>query len=814
MPFGFHDVPDWMFWENQGAAVAVAELGGGGAGDLVVFLIDNPAEQNRGLYRVGRALDAGGAVTGGWSDWAEVPDWFSWDNQGGGIAVLDRGATRDLVVLMVDNAPEENRGLYRVGRGLNADGSVTGGWSPWRDVPGWTFWENAGAGVAVADLGGGGADLVVFTIDNPVGQNKGLYRIGHGLDADGVVTGGWSDWVQVPDWFSWENQGGGIAVLDRGATRDLVVFAVDNPAGQNQAFYRVAADVDEDGDPAAGWSPWRGVPNWFSWENQGAGIAASTFGGPPTLTVLMVDAPQGANAGLYTRLPLDEDPLTQGRWEQLPYTSQVLAIHAATLPGGKVMFFAGSGNSQVRDASPIYGDVAKGIYTSVVWDPTAPAAGGGNFAHPATLRGPDGKPFDFFCGGDTFLPDGTLLSAGGNLAYPGNGHGNLGRPDCLGFDPVGGQWRNLGRMHHGRWYPTLLPLEDGRVLAVSGLNDTDGTLNRTFEVYDPATDAWHELPVPEGGLFFGMPLYAHLFLLRDGRILFTGGRMDDPSPQGPVTLDLATDPVTITGVPGLDDPATRNQSASVLLPPAQEQRVMIIGGGPGDASNATGSTSVIDMTEPDPRFQPGAPMSLPRMHLNAVLLPDRTVFVSGGALAREEAVAARLESEIYDPATGTWRIAAAATVRRMYHSVALLLPDGRVVAAGGNPPPYGHQVPWVPPDENEELRLEVYSPPYLFSGARPTLSAVPTEWARGQQVEIRTPHAGDIRWLSLIRPGATTHAFDNSQRLIDVPISQQGAGVVRAAVPVEPTLAPPGWYMLFLVDTAGVPSVASWVHLL
>ena len=160
----------------------------------------------------------------------------------------------------------------------------------------------------MADLGDGGADLVVFTVDNPVGQNRGLYRVGHGLNGDGVVTGGWSDWQDVPDWFSWENQGGGVAVVDRGATRDLVVFAVDNPPGPNQAFYRVAANIDVKGHPAGGWSPWRGVPNWFSWENQGAGVAVSTVGGVPTLTVLMVDAPPGQNAGLYYPAPARRGP--------------------------------------------------------------------------------------------------------------------------------------------------------------------------------------------------------------------------------------------------------------------------------------------------------------------------------------------------------------------------------------------------------------------------------------------------------------------------------------------------------------------------
>jgi hypothetical protein len=310
-----------------------------------------------------------------------------------------------------------------------------------------------------------------------------------------------------------------------------------------------------------------------------------------------------------------------------------------------------------------------------------------------------------------------------------------------------------------------------------------------------------------------MPLYAHLFLLRNGLVFFSGGRMDDPNPQGPVLMDLTTNPVTITGVPGLGDPATRDQSASVLLPPAQDQRVMILGGGPADASNATGSTAIVDLTAPGPAYAPAAPMSLPRMHLNAVLLPDHTVFVSGGALSREDRTVARLQSEIYDPAANTWRIGATATVVRMYHSIALLLPNGRVVTAGGNPPPYGHHVPWEPPDPNEEMRLEVYSPPYLFAGPRPVISAAPAEWKYGQDITISSPQAGNIKWASIIRPGVTTHSFDNSQRLVDLVISAQAGGQISAATPPDATLAPPGWYMLFLIDRTGVPSVATWIHL-
>ncbi|MFD3929577.1 galactose oxidase-like domain-containing protein, partial [Streptomyces sp. NPDC058614] len=675
---------------------------------------------------------------------------------------------------------------------------------------------NQGAGIAITDLNANGKpDLIVFTIDNPPGQNRGIYRVGHDLDEQGNITGEWGPWLDIPDWFSWENQGAGIAITDLNANGkpDLIVFTIDNPPGQNQALYRFAFDVGPTGVPAQGengWSTWLGVPNWFSWENEGAASAVAEIGGAPQLLVVMVDAPPGQNAGFSTVLPLRDDPAVRGSWQVLPFNSQVLAIHAALLHTGQVVFFSGSGNSQVRAASPDWGSMAKGVWTSVIWDPAAPL--GGNFFHPETRFGPDGKPFDFFCGGDTLLADGSLLSAGGNLVYPGDGHGNVGRADCLALDPVTRQWQPRARMAHGRWYPTLLTLDDGKVLAVSGLNETDGTLNRTIELYDPVVDSWRQLPLPGEDQLTGMPLYAHLFLTTGGRVFFSGGRMDDESPQGPCLLDLGTQPMGVTPVPGLQDPASRNQSASVLLPPAQEQKVMLIAGGPEDVSNATGSTAIADLSVPNPQYRPAAQISLPRMHLNAVLLPDRTVFVSGGALKRESHTVPRLQSEIYDPATDTWRIGATATIPRLYHSVALLLPDGRVVTTCGNPPPYGAQVHWED-SPNEELRLEVYSPPYLFAGPRPVITEAAEEWAYGQEVTVSTPQAGQILWASLIRGGSTTHAFDNSQRLVDLPITRQGNGQIDLAVTKDPDIAPPGWYMLFLTDDNKVPSTAHWIHL-
>jgi hypothetical protein len=358
--------------------------------------------------------------------------------------------------------------------------------------------------------------------------------------------------------------------------------------------------------------------------------------------------------GVYTTVRLTEDPAIHGAWELLDYNSQVLAIHAATLHTGKVLFFAGSGNNVARAAAPNFGDVAAGLFTSVVWDPSVPSPGG--FSHPATIKRDDGKPFDFFCGGDTFLADGRILSAGGNLSY--NNGNNLGQHEVAIFDPGTEQWSKTASMQHGRWYPQLLTLPDGRILTVSGKNETDGNLNPGFEIYDPATGTWGHLHPPQDPNFGGLPFYAHLFLMNDGRVFFSGGRMDDDRQQPAGILDLQRDPVGFQRASSIEDPTFRNQSSSVLLPPAQEQRVMIIGGGPvDDVTSATGLTETVDLLEANPAFQLSMPLSLPRMHLNAVLLPDRTVFVSGGDPPRAGRSTAGRAASVGDLRAGNQHVA-------------------------------------------------------------------------------------------------------------------------------------------------------------
>jgi hypothetical protein len=505
----------------------------------------------------------------------------------------------------------------------------------------------------------------------------------------------------------------------------------------------------------------------------------------------------------------------------------VLPIHAALLRTGKVMFFAGSGNNVFRHLSPDFGNEADQIFTSVVWDFAT-----NSFDHPPTFRRPDNSVVDFFCGGHSALPDGRIVVAGGSDKYDkivvngqmqnAPGHGFTGTRDTIVFDPVAEQWIAGRPMQRGRWYPTLVTLSDGRVIAASGLDDQavePSVFNGTLEINaDPQNANWAKIRD------FNLPLYPHLFLLRDGRIFYTGGKMDTDGFLDPFIFD-PLNPTNAIGVGGLVDADRCNQCASVLLPPAQSQKVMILGGGPDDETETTDRVQIVDLSAANPQYGPRKRLNFDRMHVNAVLLPDRTVLATGGGGTREasaikgqidpQPVRERLVAEIFNPDTEAWRSVASATVARLYHSVALLLPDGRVVAAGGNPDK-GSQVNWLPPDPLEEMRLELYSPPYMFKGARPAITDIPAEIVYGQQIVIKTTQASNIKWVSLIRPGLTTHSFNCEQRLIDVPFdlpaqpSQLNATIPSAA---DRSVATRGWYMLFLTNNNNVPSVARWVHL-
>ncbi|MFI6865971.1 galactose oxidase-like domain-containing protein [Nocardia sp. NPDC050406] len=771
----FVPVPDWFAAENQDCGVAVGDIDGDGAPDVVVLMVDDPQGQNAGLYRVGLGFATDGSVRE-WGPWQTVPEWFGWANQGAGIAVADLTGSGqlDLVVFVVDNPPGQNQGYFRVGRDLATDGTVTGGWTPWVPVPDWFGWENQGADICLTRIDGQDV-LVVLTVDNPPGANSGQFRLAKGFSAEGAVAE-WTPWVAVPDWYGWENQGAGItaADLDGDGKPELVVFAVDNPGGANAGVYTIGWGLDGTGHALDGWSGWTVLP-WGFTENQGAATALVDFGGAaPELVVCVIDAPEGVNAGYLQVLELETDLLHaahMGLWRVLDFGTEINPVHAALLHTGDVLFFAGSGNDADRHAAR--------EFRTRVWHYPNPG-----MAAPET-------PIDLFCVGQAFLPDGRLLAAGGTERYD----PFYGLRDALVFDPAALTWNRLPDMTFGRWYPSLVTLPNGNVVAVSGLG-ADNFLSVVPELFDTATETWSQLPVPGP-----IPMYGHLVLLADGRLLYTGGQYGGNNGMRPCLWDPATG--AVTEVAGLTDPGSRNQAASVLLPPAQDQKVLILGGGGFDMHSpapALADARVVDTTTAQPTYEPVQPMDHARMHLSAVLLPDRTVLATGGSGMEEMAHAAPPHAEIFTPATNTWMHTAPSRIPRLYHSVALLTPDAKVVTAGSNPA-----------RKTEELRIEIYWPPYLFQGPRPALT-LSTDTATYGGTIIATTDT-PVREANLLRPSACTHSSDNEQRLIDVEFTSAPPNSLTLTMPANPALAPPGWYLLFVVDGNGIPSTGQWLRL-
>lgn len=771
----FVAVPDWFAWENQDCGIAVGDLDGDGTPDVVVLMVDNPQGQNAGQYRVGSGF-AGDGSAREWGPWQTVPEWFGWENQGAGIALgdLSGNGQLDLVVFVVDNPAEQNQGYYRIGRDLAPDGTVTGGWTPWLTVPDWFGWENQGADICLTTIDGQ-ATLVVLTVDNPPGPNSGQFRLGKGLGADGAVAA-WTPWVAVPDWYGWENQGAGIAAadLDGDGRPELVVFAVDNPRGANSGVYTIGWGLDGSGHALDGWSGWTKTP-WDHLENQGAATTLVSFdGAEPELVVCAIDAPEGRNTGYVQVLELETDLMHaahMGVWRVLDFDTEINPVHAALLNTGDVLFFAGSGNDPDRhDAHE---------FRTRVW----------HYPNPG-LDAPE-TPIDLFCVGQAFLPDGRLLAAGGTGRYD----PFYGLPDALVFDPATLVWNRVPDMAFGRWYPSLATLPDGSVVAVSGLG-ADNFLSVVPELFDAATQTWSALPVPGP-----IPMYGHLILLVDGRLFYTGGQYGGNNGMRPSMWDPLTG--ATTEVTGLSDPGSRNQSASVLLPPAQDQRVLILGGGGFDMHSpapALADARIVDTTVANPVYEAVPPMDHARMHLSAVLLADRTVLATGGSGMEEMAHAAPAHAEIFDPATGMWMHTGPCRIPRLYHSVALLTPDGKVITAGSNPA-----------RKTEELRIEMFWPPYLFRGPRPALELAAESATYGSTVTatIDTP----VREASLMHPSACTHSCDNEQRLIDLEFSTPTAGSLALTMPTNPALAPPGWYLVLVVDENGVPSPGQWLRL-
>jgi hypothetical protein len=458
---------------------------------------------------------------------------------------------------------------------------------------------------------------------------------------------------------------------------------------------------------------------------------------------------------------------TQGQWRTLPTEAPINPVHVAVMNNGEVLIVAGSGNVATETN-----------FQAAVWDPLSQT-----FQTQSTA-------WDMFCNAMVVLHDGRVFINGGNLQYD----PFFGEPRNAVFDPVTHLFTDVQNMAHGRWYPTTTTLGDGRVMTFSGLLETGGT-NSTVEIYTVGAGWSQEYPAG-----WTPPLYPRMHLSTDGRVFYAGSGRGSRF-FNPVT-NAWTAVVATTNYTG-----TRGYGTSVLLPltPANgyRPRVMILGGGhPG-----TATTEIIDLSAPTPAWQYGPPMSQPRIQMSATILPNGKVLAVGGSTNNEDALTASLNADLYDPNTNTFSSAGANLYPRLYHSASVLLPDASVMLIGGNPQRGSY-----------EKRLEIYSPAYLFdaSGApasRPTVTDVtPGPLGYGATFQVQTPNAGQIASIVLVRPGAATHAFDMEQRLVGLSYTV-GDGVLNVTAPPNGNIAPPGYYMLFVLDTAGVPSVARFVRL-
>lgn len=495
------------------------------------------------------------------------------------------------------------------------------------------------------------------------------------------------------------------------------------------------------------------------------------------------------------------DPARHGRCD-IAYDTGTVAIHAALVRPGAVAVW-GYGDHDVATGQSHVLDLSTG-----------------------QVQAPP-ESHHLFCSGHAFAPDGSVVVTGGH-------HFDVKGVHRL--DPDGPAWSHVADMAQGRWYPTTTALADGRVMAISGSSlggplGPDSPANNTIEVF-----AFAAGPGPSGPLSGGTPgpsgppvdlpspwslafpaqlptidLYPFVFLLPDGRLFVHARHVTrlydlDNNSWGPEVA--AVWPVSRT-YPG--------QGSAVLLalePPDYQARVLVMGGAGVNPEVITQTTpavataEILDLSGTDPAWRETQPMTHARVLADATLLPDGTVVVTGGSASGRSDVAREpvLPIERFDPATETWEPMCELAVPRLYHSTALLLPDGRVLVMGKdepfNPDPFHYP----------ERRGEAFSPPYLFAGPRPSITTAPAQVGYGSAFPVGTPDAEVVDAARLLRPGSVTHGFNMEQRLVGMEIVARAAGTITVASPPSPNLAPPGWYMLFLLR-AGVPSVGQFLRL-
>jgi hypothetical protein len=476
-----------------------------------------------------------------------------------------------------------------------------------------------------------------------------------------------------------------------------------------------------------------------------------------------------------------------GKWGPvIPW--DIVPLHMSLMPNGKIIAWG---------KYEAVGD--KVMAMPRIWDPSAGNPAGAPMIQLDTM---------LFCAGHTLMPDGRLMVSGGHKA------------DDVGINRTNfftqdGAWQPGPNMAHGRWYPTVTTLPDGRMLTMAG-RDENGNVVEIPEIWEN-NDHWAELPGANG---VEIPYYPRNFVAPNGRIFMAGERVtsrwfdvDATSAGGRGSWSIG--PIHIWHF-------NRDYGTAAMYEPG---KILYAGGGghtacpTPDPKNAapTATAEKIDLNQAGATWQPAGSMSAPRRHLNSTILPDGQVLITGGTrgggfvdINEADAVKA---AEIWNPKNNQWTTLASASKMRVYHSVAMLLADGTVLAgASGDADAIlnGVLTP-VPPERNHEI----FSPPYLFrfsNNNRPTITSAPATVTWNQTFRVVTPNAAqvtEVRWIHL---GSVTHAFDAGQRANTLTFTPQADGVDVTA-PLNPNLAPPGYYQLFILNRNGVPSVGKVIKI-
>lgn len=448
-------------------------------------------------------------------------------------------------------------------------------------------------------------------------------------------------------------------------------------------------------------------------------------------------------------------PANVGTWSSavVPPGADPLAIgvHSVVLHTGKVLVFGQNISTSTGSARAYVYDPASGTATEV-----NPPAG-------ANIE----------CAGAAPLADGRVLVVGGH------GPKETGVPYIYLFDPVLLTWTRQPDSPLGRYYPSVVRLPDGNVLILGG-KAKNGTYNQTVEVYVPPVAPANVGTLSVVGTLRDTQMYSRPWVMPDGTVL-------DALPNKLQTVA----PSTWTWSNLTNPQAGANGMTGALLPgsPAGSTKILLGGGGKT-------TVRVFDYATPLAGWTSVAPLPGVRGHMSPVLLPNGSLLGIGGNTTGLFG-GPQLSALDYNPTANTWTVWASQQKRRGYHSTAVLLPDGRVLSAGDTGSGGGGAT------------VEVFSPPYLSAGPRPVIGAAPTEITHGGTFSITTTSTSAT--AVLMSPGAATHTVDMNGRYVALAVTPTTGGLSVTAP--SGTVAVSGWYMLFVVDPSGVPSVATWVHI-